>query len=89
MPEPTGVARRNTLRPHELKSIYERAPHMPFSILGLVITGEDVHETGLIWPTADGDLWAWPAPGTLVPLYGTSPRPAADGDVTSRAANVV
>ena len=46
---------------------------MPISILGLDITGEDVHETGLIWTTGDGDLRAWPIPGTLVPLYGTNP----------------
>ncbi|WP_292230665.1 glutamine synthetase family protein, partial [Mesorhizobium sp.] len=46
---------------------------LPISILGLDITGEDVHETGLVWDTGDGDLRAWPIPGTLVPLYGTSP----------------
>src|SRR5690606_16008629 len=43
------------------------------SILGLDITGEDVHETGLIWDSGDGDLRAWPLPGTLVPLHGTNP----------------
>jgi glutamine synthetase len=46
---------------------------MPISILGLDITGEDVHETGLIWDSGDGDLRAWPIPGTLKPLHGTSP----------------
>jgi glutamine synthetase len=39
--------------------------HLPISILGLDITGEDVHETGLIWDSGDGDLRAWPIPGTL------------------------
>src|SRR5690606_4499585 len=42
-------------------------------ILGLDIVGEDVHETGLIWDSGDGDLRAWPIPGTLVPLHGTNP----------------
>jgi glutamine synthetase len=49
---------------------------MPISILGLDITGEDVHETGLIWATGDGDLRAWPIPGTLAPLHGTQPARA-------------
>ncbi|MFM7443681.1 MAG: glutamine synthetase, partial [Tabrizicola sp.] len=46
---------------------------MPISILGLDICGEDVHETGLIWDQGDGDRRAWPIPGTLVPLAGTTP----------------
>jgi glutamine synthetase len=46
---------------------------MPISILGLDICGEDVHETGLIWDQGDGDRRAWPIPGTLVPLVGTTP----------------
>jgi glutamine synthetase len=49
---------------------------MPISVLGLDITGEDVHETGLIWDSGDGDLRAWPIPGTLKPLFGTSPARA-------------
>jgi glutamine synthetase len=54
-------------------ALYEHGRHLPISILGLDITGEDVHETGLIWDSGDGDLRAWPIPGTLKPLFGTSP----------------
>ena len=68
-----GVGRGKIVRRHELMSIYEGGRHMPISILGLDITGEDVHETGLIWDSGDGDLRAWPIPGTLKPLFGTSP----------------
>jgi len=68
-----GVGRGKIVRRHELEAIYRNGRHMPISILGLDITGEDVHETGLIWDSGDGDLRAWPIPGTLVPLYGTSP----------------
>src|SRR5918995_2741817 len=68
-----GIGRGKIVRRHELLSIYESGRHMPISILGLDITGEDVHETGLIWDCGDGDLRAWPIPGTLKPLFGTSP----------------
>jgi glutamine synthetase len=68
-----GVGRGKIIRRHELAAIYEGGRHMPTSILGLDITGEDVHETGLIWDSGDGDLRAWPVPGTLKPLHGTSP----------------
>ncbi|MGS1095576.1 glutamine synthetase family protein [Aquamicrobium terrae] len=68
-----GVGRGKIIRRHELMGLYKSGRHMPISILGLDITGEDVHETGLIWDSGDGDLRAWPLPGTLVPLYGTSP----------------
>jgi len=68
-----GVGRGKIVRRHELEAIYKNGRHMPISILGLDITGEDVHETGLIWDSGDGDLRAWPIPGTLVPLHGTSP----------------
>jgi glutamine synthetase len=68
-----GVGRGKIIRRHELKALYENGRHMPISILGLDITGEDVHETGLIWDSGDGDLRAWPLPGTLVPLHGTNP----------------
>lgn len=68
-----GVGRGKIIRRHELAAIYEGGRHMPISILGLDITGEDVHETGLIWDSGDGDLRAWPIPGTLKPLHGTSP----------------
>ena len=68
-----GVGRGKIIRRHELKALYENGRHLPISILGLDITGEDVHETGLIWDSGDGDLRAWPIQGTLVPLHGTSP----------------
>jgi glutamine synthetase len=71
--DPNGVGRGKIIRRHELAALYENGRHMPISILGLDITGEDVHETGLIWDSGDGDLRAWPIPGTLVPLHGTSP----------------
>ena len=57
-----GIGRGKIIRRHELMAIYEDGRHMPISILGLDISGEDVHETGLIWETGDGDLRAWPIP---------------------------
>lgn len=71
-----GVGRGKIIRRHELEGFYKGGRHLPISILGLDITGEDVHETGLIWDSGDGDLRAWPIPGTLVPLHGTGPRRA-------------
>lgn len=68
-----GIGRGKIIRRHELLSIYKNGRHMPISILGLDICGEDVHETGLIWDQGDGDRRAWPIPGTLVPLAGTTP----------------
>lgn len=68
-----GVGRGKIIRRHELMGLYEHGRHLPISILGLDITGEDVHETGLIWDSGDGDLRAWPIPGTLKPLHGTTP----------------
>ncbi len=68
-----GIGRGKIVRRHELSGLYESGRHMPISVLGLDITGEDVHETGLIWDSGDGDMRAWPIPGTLVPLHGTSP----------------
>ena len=68
-----GIGRGKIIRRHELIGLYENGRHLPISILGLDITGEDVHETGLIWDTGDGDLRAWPIPGTLKPLHGTTP----------------
>lgn len=68
-----GIGRGKIIRRHELLSIYKSGRHMPISILGLDICGEDVHETGLIWDQGDGDRRAWPIPGTLVPLAGTTP----------------
>ena len=68
-----GIGRGKIIRRHELLSFYKGGRHLPISILGLDICGEDVHETGLIWDQGDGDLSAWPIPGTLVPLHGTNP----------------
>lgn len=68
-----GIGRGKIVRRHELLPIFRSGRHMPISILGLDICGEDVHETGLIWDQGDGDVRAWPIPGTLVPLHGTNP----------------
>ncbi len=68
-----GIGRGKIIRRHELASLYKSGRHMPISILGLDICGEDVHETGLIWDKGDGDLRAWPIPGTLKPLHNTTP----------------
>jgi glutamine synthetase len=68
-----GIGRGKIIRRHELLSLYKGGRHLPISILGLDICGEDVHETGLIWDQGDGDLRAWPVPGTLVPLHNTTP----------------
>jgi glutamine synthetase len=68
-----GIGRGKIIRRHELKALYEGGRHLPISIMGLDIVGEDVHETGLIWDSGDGDMRAWPIPGTLVPLHGTTP----------------
>jgi glutamine synthetase len=68
-----GVGRGKIIRRHELLSFYTSGRHLPISILGLDILGEDVHETGLIWDQGDGDLRAWPIPGTLVALHNTTP----------------
>jgi len=68
-----GIGRGKIIRRHELLSIYKNGRHLPISILGLDICGEDVHETGLIWDEGDGDRRAWPIPGTLIPLTGTQP----------------
>jgi len=68
-----GIGRGKIIRRHELLGFYTSGRHLPISILGLDICGEDVHETGLIWDQGDGDLRAWPIPGTIVPLHGTNP----------------
>ncbi|PTE20068.1 glutamine synthetase [Cereibacter changlensis JA139] len=68
-----GIGRGKIIRRHELLAFYKGGRHLPISILGLDICGEDVHETGLIWDQGDGDLRAWPVPGTLAPLHGTTP----------------
>lgn len=71
-----GVGRGKIIRRHELLPFYQSGRHLPISILGLDILGEDVHETGLIWDQGDGDLRAWPVPGTLKLLHGTTPQRA-------------
>jgi glutamine synthetase len=69
-----GIGRGKIIRRHELIPFYENGRHLPISILGLDITGEDVHETGLVWDSGDGDMRAWPIAGTLIPLSHTSPK---------------
>lgn len=71
-----GIGRGKIIRRHELLSLYRDGRHMPISILGLDIVGEDVPETGLIWDEGDGDLRAWPIPGSLVLQHGTDPQRA-------------
>ena len=68
-----GIGRGKIIRRHELLPFYKGGRHLPISILGLDICGEDVHETGLIWDQGDGDLRAWPIPGSIVALHGTKP----------------
>jgi glutamine synthetase len=68
-----GIGRGKIIRRHELLPFFNGGRHLPISILGLDICGEDVHETGLIWDQGDGDLRAWPIPGTLKPLHNTQP----------------
>ena len=68
-----GIGRGKIIRRHELMALYTGGRLLPVSILGLDICGEDVHETGLIWDRGDGDLRAWPVPGTLAALHGTEP----------------
>jgi len=68
-----GIGRGKIIRRHELKAFYKNGRLLPISILGLDICGEDVHETGLIWDRGDGDLRAWPIPGSLVALHDTQP----------------
>ena len=68
-----GIGRGKIVRRHELAAIYKSGRHLPGSILALDVTGADVEETGLVWADGDGDLRAWPIPGTLVPMPWTSP----------------
>ncbi|MDA0706624.1 MAG: glutamine synthetase family protein [Proteobacteria bacterium] len=68
-----GIGRGKIIRRSELLAVYASGRFMPISIVGLDICGEDVHETGLIWEHGDGDLRAWPIPGTLAPMQGTNP----------------
>lgn len=68
-----GIARGKIIRRHELLPIFRSGRHLPGSILGLDVTGEDVEETGLVWSDGDADRRAWPVAGSLVPLPWTSP----------------
>ena len=71
-----GIGRGKIIRRHELEALYTSGRHLPISILGLDVVGEDVNETGLIWDTGDGDLRAWPVPGSLAAQHGTQPARA-------------
>jgi glutamine synthetase len=68
-----GIARGKIIRRHELLAIFRAGRHLPGSILGLDVTGEDVEETGLVWSDGDADRRAWPVAGSLVALPWTSP----------------
>lgn len=68
-----GIARGKIIRRHELLPIFRSGRHLPGSILGLDVTGEDVEETGLVWSDGDADRRAWPIAGSLAPLPWTSP----------------
>lgn len=68
-----GVGRGKIIRRHELLSVYKSGRHLPTSILGLDICGEDVDETGLVWDQGDGDLRAWPIPGSLKVVHNSQP----------------
>ncbi len=69
-----GIARGKIIRRHELLSLYKSGRHLPGSILGLDMKGEDVEETGLVWEDGDADRIAWPIAGSLVELPWTSPK---------------
>lgn len=71
-----SIGRGKIIRRHELASLYQCGRHLPSSILGLDICGEDVDETGLVWDQGDGDLRAWPIPGTLKRIHNSSPARA-------------
>lgn len=68
-----GIGRGKIIRRHELLAVYRSGRHMPISILGLDICGVDVDATGLIWDQGDADRRAWPIPGSLTALHGTTP----------------
>jgi glutamine synthetase len=71
--DPNGIGRGKILRRHELLPLFERGRHLPTSILGLDVVGEDVEGTGLVWDVGDADRLAWPVAGTLTPMSWTSP----------------
>lgn len=75
--DPNGIARGKIIRRHELLGLFRSGRHLPGSILGLDVSGEDVDETGLVWSDGDADRIAWPIPGSLVELPWTSPKRGA------------
>ena len=72
--DPNGIARGKIIRRHELLGLFRSGRHLPGSILGLDVTGEDVDETGLVWDDGDADRIAWPIAGSLVELPWTTPK---------------
>ncbi len=68
-----GVGRGKVIRRNELIPFYASGRHIPVSIMGLDICGEDVDETGLVWDQGDNDLKAWPIAGSIIPLHNTTP----------------
>ena len=68
-----GIGRGKIIRRHELISLFNSGRHLPLSILGLDVTGEDVEDTGLVWSVGDADRLASPVPGTLKPMPWTTP----------------
>lgn len=68
-----GVCRGKILRRAELLAVYRNGRHLPGSILGLDLAGEDVEATGLVWSDGDADRIAWPVPGSLVAMPFTDP----------------
>lgn len=68
-----GIARGKIIRRHEVMGLYTDGRHLPVSILGLDILGEDVGGTGLVWDLGDADRRAWPVAGSLRALHGTKP----------------
>ena len=68
-----GIGRGKIIRRHELLGMFRAGRHLPISILGLDICGEDVHETGLIWDQGDADRRAWPIPGSLRAIHVSQP----------------
>lgn len=66
--DPNGILRGKIIRRHELVAVYRNGRHLPGSILGLDVTGEDVPDTGLVWDDGDADRCAWPVWGSLIAL---------------------
>ena len=63
----SGVPRGKRLRRHELKAVYEQGRFLPGSVLVADITGQDCHDTGLVWEDGDADRAARPVPGRIAP----------------------